>query len=174
MLDILHQEHIHISKLMNVLEEQVRLLQENGHADMRLIVEIAEYSMNYPDLYHHPKEDLIFELLRRKDDEIVPVIDQLISEHKTMAEMAITLSGLLSNSLTRESLELLVEQLQKYIGLIRTHMNVEENILFPRAKQLLTDDDWAETDAGFTSQGDPFLGDVIQKQYRNIYNSIIN
>ncbi|MEE8321283.1 MAG: hemerythrin domain-containing protein [Gammaproteobacteria bacterium] len=174
MLDILHQEHIHISKLMDVLEEQIRLLQENGDADLRLIAEIAEYIMNYPDIYHHPKEDLIFELLRRKDDEIVPVIDQLISEHKTMAEMAITLSGLLGNSLTKESPELLVEQLQRYIGLTRTHMNVEENILFPRAKQLLTDDDWAETDAGFTSQGDPLLGDVIHKQYRNIYNSIIN
>ena len=172
-LDNLHQEHHLISRLLDVLEEQVRLLEENERADTRLIADVAEYIMNYPDLYHHPKEDLIFELLRYKDIGIVPVIDQLIGEHKTMTEMAMTLSALLAGPDNRSQSQLLVDLLRKYIDLSRSHMNIEEEKLFPSARQALTEEDWIQIDTGFTCQGDPLFGDVIRKQYQHIYDSII-
>jgi hemerythrin-like domain-containing protein len=173
-LEKLHQEHVHISRLLDVLEKQVLLLEESEQADTRLLADIAEYIMNYPDLYHHPQEDLVFELLRHKDNEIIPVIDRLINEHKIMTEMAITLSELLGGSKKEEKSPQLINLLSEYIVLSRSHMNIEEEKLFPRAKQILTDNDWTEIDTGFTCQGDPLFGELIHKQYKNIYNSIIN
>ena len=172
-LDSLHQEHHLISRLLDVLEEQVRLLEQSEQADTRLIADIAEYIMNYPDIYHHPKEDLIFEVLRYKDSKIVPIINQLIIGHKTMTEMAIMLSELIAGPDKRSQTGLLVDLLHRYIEFSRSHMDIEEKEIFPRAREVLTDDDWTQIDTGFNYQGDPLFGDVIQKQYQHIYDSII-
>jgi branched-chain amino acid transport system ATP-binding protein len=68
---------------------------------------------------------------------------------------------------------MLAEQLRKYINLSRSHMVIEESILFPRAKQVLTDDDWAEIDKCFVLKDDPLFGKIIYKQYQHVYDSII-
>jgi hemerythrin-like domain-containing protein len=65
-LNELHQEHINITRLMDVFENQIEQLEENGHVNLQLIRDITDYIMHYPDLYHHPKEDLIFKLLRHQ------------------------------------------------------------------------------------------------------------
>ena len=88
--------------------------------------------------------------------------------------MAITLNELLDGSKKEEKTPKLINLLREYIDLSRSHMNIEEETIFPRAKQILTDDDWTEIDTGFTCQGDPLFGELIHKQYKNIYDSIID
>ena len=173
MLNMLKQEHINISRLMDVLETQISLLEDNGQANLQLIKDIVEYITYYPDLYHHPKEDLVLELLRHKDKEIIPVIDHLLDEHKILTEAAINLAERLRNIHGKENTRMLAEQLRKYINLCRSHMDCEESKLFPRAQQVLTDEDWAEIDKGFVLKDDPLFGKIIYKQYQHIYDSII-
>lgn len=175
MLVTLKQDHINNSRLMDLLEWQVRLLENNSPANLKLVADIVEYIMNYPDLYHHPKEDLIFELLRHKDKEIEPVIDHLIDEHKVLTEAAINLSEMLGNINANEKsqIQILSDLLRKYINLSRSHMDIEESKLFPLAKQVLTSRDWADIDTGLDYKDDPLFGKVIYKQYQHIYDSII-
>jgi hemerythrin-like domain-containing protein len=174
-LNKLHQDHINISKLLDVLESQTSLLENNDHANLQLITAIVEYITNYPDLYHHPLEDLVFELLRHKDKEIEPVIDHLLGEHKTLTETSINLAEMLRNININEKkhAQILAEHLRKYINLSRSHMDIEESKLFPRAKQVLSNEDWAGIDTGFVYKDDPLFGKVIYKQYQHIYDSII-
>ena len=176
MLKMLNQEHINICRLMDVLDSQTRLLEENGRANLQLITDIIEYISNYPDLYHHPREDLIFELLRHKDKEIIPIIDHLLDEHKMLTVTAINLAERLGHLHANEKkhIQVLAELLRKYINLTLSHMDIEESKLFPRAKQVLTDKDLAEIDKGFVYKDDPLFGKVIYKQYQHIYDSIIN
>ena len=159
---------------MDLLENQVRLLEDNGSANLQLIKDIVEYIMNYPDLYHHPREDLVFELLRHKDKEIGPVIDHLLGEHKVLTEAAINLSGMFGNikANDKKQIRMLSDMLQKYINLSRSHMGIEESKLFPRAKQALTGEDWADIEKGIDFKDDPLFGKVIYKQYQHIYDSI--
>ena len=175
MLKILKQDHINIARLMDVLESQARLLEKNNHANLQLITDIVEYIMNYPDLYHHPREDLVFELLRHKDKEIELVINHLLGEHKVLTETAINLSEMLRNinANDKKQIRILADLLQKYINLSRSHMDNEECNIFPRAKQVLTEEDWAEVERGFVYKDDPLFGKVIYKQYQHIYDSII-
>lgn len=160
---------------MDVLQNQTSLLEKTGAANLRLITDIVEYITNYPDLYHHPREDLIFELLRHKDKEMVPVIDHLLGEHKLLTETAIDLAERLGHlhAQEKEQIRILAELLRKYINLTRSHMDIEEGKLFPRAKQVLTEEDWAEIEKGFVYTDDPLFGKIILKQYQHIYDSII-
>lgn len=175
MLKILQQDHINISRLMDLLESQVRLLEENNPANLQLISDIVEYIMNYPDLYHHPREDLIFEILRHRDKAIGPVINHLLGEHKVLTETAINLSEMLRNinANDKEQIRTLADLLQKYINLSRSHMDIEESNLYPCAKQALTEEDWEEIEKGSVYKDDPLFGKVIYKQYQHIYDSII-
>ncbi|MBL1143179.1 MAG: hypothetical protein HND53_14270 [Proteobacteria bacterium] len=174
MLDKLHQEHINITKLIDVLEKQINSYQENGSINLQLIRDISDYIIHYPDLYHHPKEDLVFELLRHKDKQIEPVINRLLNDHKILYESATSLSRELNRLKDSSNAEILVKQLKNYIALSRSHMDVEEAILFPRAKELLTENDWQQVETGFNYVEDPVFGKVIYKQYENILNSIID
>lgn len=174
-LKILHQDHINISRLLDLLESQVKFLEENIQANLQLIRDMVDYIMNYPDLYHHPLEDLVFELLRHKDRDIGPVIDHLLGEHKILTETTICLAGMLGNihSDDKEQTRILADLLQKYVNLSRSHMDIEESNLFPRAKQILTDGDWTEIEKGFNCKDDPLFGKVIFQQYQSIYDSIV-
>ena len=172
-LEKLKQDHINISRLMDLLDIQTSQLENNGPADLKLITDIIEYITNYPDLYHHPLEDLVFELLRHKDKEIGPVIDHLLGEHKMLTETSINLADMLGNRNVKVHTRILAERLQQYINLSRSHMDIEESILFPRTKQVLTNEDWAEIDKGFVYTEDPLFGKIIYQQYQHIYDSII-
>jgi hemerythrin-like domain-containing protein len=172
-LDKLHQEHINTAKLMDVLENQIKLFQENGYINFQLIRDITEYIISYPDLYHHPKEDHVFELLRHKDKEIETVINHLLEDHKTLTDSAINLTSLLNELKDNHNPEKLIKPLQHYVDLTRAHMDIEETKVFPKAKELLTEDDWQQIEAGFNNVEDPLFGKVIHKQYENTFNSII-
>jgi branched-chain amino acid transport system ATP-binding protein len=87
--------------------------------------------------------------------------------------MAINLNDILSRFDEKEHTHILIDLLREYIYLIRSHMDVEESKSFPRAKQVLTDDDWSEIDEGFSYKDDPLFGKIIYKQYQDIYDSIV-
>lgn len=175
LLELLHQDHINITRLLDLLENQVRLLEENKHANLQLLRDIVDYIMNYPDLYHHPREDLVFELLRHRDKEIVPVINHLLGEHKILTETSINLAEMLGNikANDREQIRILADLLQKYVNLSRSHMDIEESSLFPCADRVLTKEDWTEIEKGCTYKDDPLFGKVIYQQYQHIYDSIV-
>ncbi len=60
-MDKLHADHAHIARLMSLLEEQIQLIHAEENPDAPLMQDIMAYMTHYPDLIHHPLEDLIFE-----------------------------------------------------------------------------------------------------------------
>jgi hypothetical protein len=59
-IDLLRQEHRNISALLRTLEWQVAAFKNDSQPDPGLFP-------GFPDLYHHPKEDLVFAKLRERD-----------------------------------------------------------------------------------------------------------
>jgi len=55
-----HAEHANFSKLLDLLERQVASFHDGGSPDYELMLEIMYYMTHYPDVLHHPKEDLVF------------------------------------------------------------------------------------------------------------------
>ena len=63
---MLRSEHRNIASLLELLERQVHLLEKNRDPDLRLIIEIVDFFRSFPDLHHHPQEDLVLRRLRRR------------------------------------------------------------------------------------------------------------
>ena len=70
----------------------------------------------------------------------------------------------------RETLE---RQGRGYLELLRLHMNTEEGLAFRRAERFLGDEDWAVIEREIEHMDDPLFGDVVQEDYRNLFDFIM-
>jgi hemerythrin-like domain-containing protein len=55
-LDDLRTEYFFMTRLLEMLETQVRLVAEEKLPDGQLLLEISQYLTGFPDLFHHPKK----------------------------------------------------------------------------------------------------------------------
>jgi len=125
----LQQDHLNAAKLLDLLEAQIGTLHDGETPDYLLMFDVMCYMRHYPDLFHHPKEDLIFEKLKERDPSVRPIVDNLMEEHKALAEKGVqffeSLQTVVSESmLPRETLE---SQGRGYIAFLRSHMDKEED-----------------------------------------------
>ena len=66
-IDLLRQEHRNIEKLLLVLEEELRVFDRGERPDYEVVLAVIAYFQVYPDAYHHPQEDMVFEKLKARD-----------------------------------------------------------------------------------------------------------
>jgi len=172
----LHQDHINLSQLLTILEQQSqRLTSEQTSPDLFLMADIVDYIHNYPDLIHHPKEDIIYAALAKKTDEAQMVLDTLLDQHQTMPATTTALQNMLRNVANGEQViakDSLQHQLTEFIKAQRSHMDSEETQLFPLINRTFTSEDWAVLESQVSSSKDPLFGDKILDHYQRLYQSI--
>ncbi len=171
---LLRNDHGNFVKLLNVLDRQIVELAAGGRADFDLLGSIVEYSLNYPDLCHHPKEDRVYKKLRDRDPAAARDIGDLEDEHRRLAAVVRRLAAAIA-TLRRDS-ELgsdgVVAVAREYMGFLHRHMEMEEQRFFPAAVQALTLDDWAAIDAAFVSRADPLFGPTVNRAYQLLHDEI--
>ncbi len=59
-LSNLRKDHGNVDRLMTVFSRGLEEL-EAGAPDYLLFLEIPHYMTHYPDMFHHPREELMFE-----------------------------------------------------------------------------------------------------------------
>ena len=178
-MEALHLDHVHLTKVFNILDQQSQLISadegRNGKPDIFLMVDIAHYVKNYPDLIHHPKEDRVYEVFKTRTNEGADIVDQVQNEHKLLPNETNELYTLLeaaANSALFISRDELRSKIQHFLALERNHMNIEEQVLFPLIESTLTEEDWDSIDTATLNKSDPLFGDNIEACYENLYRSI--
>lgn len=173
-IEDLRREHSNIARLLDLLERQVELLESAGAPDYSLMLEIMEYTLNYPDLYHHPKEDLVFRKLIERDANAAAAARELIEEHEALGRATREFADTLRNvSLDAEVPRAhVIARAREYIDLNRRHMEKEETNVFPLALQSLEAGDWAEIEAARAPGEDPLFGGALERQYDALRESI--
>lgn len=171
----LHQDHINLNRLMGVLERQLQLFQAGEPPDYFLLLDLVEYVESYPDLIHHPREDILFKVYLERNQDGREIIQQLMDEHMVLREHCQVLRNLLEQTLQdsvspRVTLE---ECLLRYIDLQRSHLNAEENRVFALIDDGLCAQDWEQVLAEIPVSTDPLFGGEVQKRYRGIFEQIM-
>jgi hemerythrin-like domain-containing protein len=135
------------------------------------------YIREYPEQVHHPKEDLhLFARLRGHTEALDDVIDELESQHAQGEskvrdlEHALTRYELAGASALPE-LRNLVDDYARFYG---KHRRLEEEVILPAAQRYLTSEDWAEVDAAFAGNRDPFEGAKLEEDLDRLFTSILN
>lgn len=175
-LDIIHDEHRALAAMLSGLRSIASGIEAGRlKPDYDLLESMIEYIDKVPEKVHHPKEDqYLFAKLRQRCAEALPVIERLEAEHRQGDARMATLRDALASYRQQgdAGFQGYHEALKTYIEQEWKHMNTEEREVFPLAKAHLTAEDWAEIDAAFLSNQNPWEG--AAGEYRALFSKIVN
>ena len=170
MLEIIHNDHINMSRLLNVLRKKVGLLEKDEMVDFRLIKTIITYLRTYSDNYHHPMEDLIYAFYSKNCNISDGVSSRLLEEHKILKKATIELDELLTMILLDAIVpkEQFFEKLQHFVELQTAHIAYEEQEILPLIEKGLSPEDWSVIKLQWSHKEyqDPLFGEEVSDQYR--------
>ena len=170
----LERDHANIAKLLELIESEILAIEVGKTPDYPLLQDIMRYMTHYPDRFHHPKEDLIFAQVLKREPGARDDVEDLLEEH-----ISIGLAGQEFNRLLCTSdvdsvavREQLATSGSAYIRALREHMLKEERKLFALAKVIFTKEDWQIIDAEVDAIEDPLFDDMTADQYQRLYRLI--
>ncbi len=175
-LDDLHQDHQNFARLWDLLGRELKIFKDSGQPDYGLVETILDYSVNYPELCHHPKEDLIYEKLAARDPAAAKAVGDLKKEHETLASLTWRFSTAVGNVLEDEQLprDWFMNIANDFLIFSRNHMQMEEVLFFPATRKCLTAKDWAELEVSVENVNDPLFGEDKQEKYKSLFQDIMD
>lgn len=175
-LDIIHDEHRALAAMLGGMRTLVANIEAGRlKPDFNLFAEMIRYVDEVPEVLHHPKEDqYLFAKLKQRSAEALPYIAQLEAEHQQGEARITALRHALEAYRTSGDAGFagFKMALTVYLEQEWHHMNTEEHKIFPLARQHLTQEDWAEIDAAFLANGNPWEGPA--NQYAALFSKIVN
>jgi len=175
LIESLHEDHRNLSKLLGLLEANLLVLQSDNDPDYPLMVDIIEYIHSYPDVFHHPREDLLYQTVMERDssvrEEIEPVLQQHSKLNNCTHKLLDSLNAVLNDTLVDKTR--LVDDIHEFIGLQRAHIMLEESRIFPHIERLLTSDDINWLDEQHPPATDPLFGEHVEERFRQLYKHIL-
>jgi len=174
-IDILRQEHRNIETLLLILERELGVFARGERPDYEVVHAVVAYFQVYPDAYHHPLEDIVFEKLKVRDSAAAARIGDLASDHRRGAERLRRVARAVESVLAdRELLRQTINDIiRDFIEQERRHMAKEEREFFPAAVKALQPQDWAEIAARLTDQRDPLFSDVVEEKFEVVRSHIL-
>jgi hemerythrin-like domain-containing protein len=169
-----HTEHVNFAKLLNILEAELDLFHKGDSPNYELMLDIMFYMTHYPDILHHPREDLAFAKIKAREKSAGQTVDELSEQHaqlrKIGEELVSGLGDIVNGSISpRESVE---TPGRAYVANFRHHMHTEETKILPMAAKLLKSNDWSEIKAAIQHIDDPLFGKAAEKRYAAIHKQI--
>src|ERR1700692_1747366 len=79
-------EHANFATLLDLLERQLDLFHAGEKPDYELMLDIMFYMTRYPDVSHHPKEDLAFARIKEREVSARVIVDELTEQHARLKE----------------------------------------------------------------------------------------
>ena len=175
-VNLLRREHAQMATLLDLLEGQLAAFKAGERPDYGMVQGILDYFLTYPDLCHHPKEDLVFLRLRRRDRVKAEGIDQFLSGHDELALLArrfarATVDQILNGE--PESGLWFASMGREFVDINRRHMAKEEEYFFPLALDTLTAGDWAEISNQISDREDPLFGKQVERRFQSLHDAIM-
>lgn len=169
-----HTEHVNFATLLDLLELHLDRFHRGEPPDYELMLDIMFYMTHYPDVLHHPKEDLAFARIAQRDAGARSVVDALAEQHARLKRdgnaLVVALDDIVNGSITsRDHVE---APGRAYIAAFRGHMEKEDAQILPLAAKLLSHDDWAAIDAAILRLEDPVFGKTLDQRYAALRRQI--
>lgn len=174
-IETLLEEHRNFEKLLHVLEQELEIFDRGESPDYEILQAIIDYFQDYPESYHHPKEDIVFEKLKLRDPAVARQIGDAEAEHQVetnrLRQFARAVEDVLAGrELLRQTFHAVVRD---FIEHQRQHMAKEERLLFPSAVKALRPEDWVEINTRLNDRKDPLFDISTEKKFYALQQTIV-
>jgi hemerythrin-like domain-containing protein len=166
-IERLSREHRNIETLLAVLERELQIFDRGDHPDYEVIRAIINYFELYPELYHHPQEELVFAKLKLRDPAAAARVGDLTLEHQKGTQRLRRVAQAIDSVLAdREILRQNVDNIVRdFIESERRHFMIEDRDFFPAALKALKPADWTEIASATTNHEDPLFSEAAETTF---------
>ncbi len=175
-LDAIHEEHANMAEMLNALERQLAAFDAGETPDYDIVRGVVDYCLDFPDLYHHPKEDMVFECLKARDPAAAAEVGDLPGEHGELTALTRRLQDAVAAVLG--DLEVprgpFDDTLREFLDAYRRHMDKEERAFLPAARRALSAADLAEIQDRLDHPEDPLFGARSEERFAALRQDILN
>jgi hemerythrin-like domain-containing protein len=144
--------------------------------DFQLLGAMLHYIKEFPERFHHPKEDAyLFRLLQERNPTMVPLLDRLRDEHQLGTAKLRDLEQALA-AYERDGaigLPAFYTAVADYAAFHYAHVHAEESEVLPAAAKFFTAADWDEIDAAFSGHTNPLFGTDASNEYGELFRRIV-
>jgi len=170
----LREDHRNMSMVLEVLDEVVEDASSGKDPDFELLDEIMRYMTVYPDAVHHPKEDVMYEQLRKKRPDLAEGLDSVPDDHNEIAALGSALRDEIEaiNAGAAVRRKKLIEDASSYVKRLRDHMAWEERDLFKRIDTMLFGESQEIDFSDFEHIKDPVFELEIEAGFRRLLASL--
>jgi hemerythrin-like domain-containing protein len=138
-------EHDHMRQILNIFDQQLTIFEQAGQPDYELLSDSLAYCKDYLDVWHHPREDRLLDLLKARDAQKAGSLEELDGQHRTLAEHTSLVVHVFKDVAERGAVHLR-EDLVRLGGNLsaeyRHHIHWEEANFFPVIQASLDTADW--------------------------------
>lgn len=137
----LREDHRNMAVVLDLMDGLVEAMEAGKDPDFELFDEIMRYMTVYPDAVHHPKEDIVYEQLRRERPDLSDGLDHVPDDHNDIAHLGTRLRDEIEaiNAGAAVRRDKMIEDTAAYVLRLRNHMRWEEEDLFRRIDSMLED-----------------------------------
>lgn len=173
----LFADHHNFLRLLRCLEVEIQCYESNRpwSAKFPVILDILDYVQFYPEQYHHPMEDALFDLLLAKQVEHSGAIREMKAEHKVLEQLTRKARDLF-NGVAHDSVVPMAELVRVCREFIRRqvdHIERENHVLYPLLAAHVSQEEWDSVEAALGKRRDPLFSQAVIDEYRNLYSAIL-
>jgi len=153
-----HGDHVYFRRLLDLLEKQVDVFHAGDQPNYELMLDVLYYLRHFSDELHHPREDVAFACLARRNPGMALSLARLMQEHRVIAHAGEQLEKSLEqvtggSFVERADIEAAAAT---YLVYYRSHIAREERDVLPVAARVLTADDWDAVRRASLAPEEPF------------------
>lgn len=166
-LEILSDEHRLIQRYLDLLAKAQELIAQGRPVSITFFKQGLQFAREFVDEYHHFKEeDVLFALVDQKGTgDIGDEIEILRNQHERgralIKEIASTVAGNGLGESARASR--LMQGLEAYTALVREHIHLEDDLIFPHARRSLTPEEMEVLRTQYESERRRFGRDTLER-----------
>ncbi|MDD3650612.1 hemerythrin domain-containing protein [Immundisolibacter sp.] len=171
----LRDDHRHLQRVLAVLEAQMEALGRAEDVDFDLMLDAMTYITEFPNRLHHPVEDVLFDLLAKRDASAAAACREQIAEHERLFHDSAAFYGLLDAVQVDDATlprDRLLADGRAFIEAQRAHLRREETELLPRAEQRLDTADWDRAALTAGQVDDPLDATTRPARYEALYRAL--
>ena len=142
----LREDHARFSRVLSMIGRDAQRLLDEPEAVLPLLSEAVDYVVNFQNIHHHPREEIMFAKVARASETLAGTSAILTREHELVdragEELLATLDRASRSTSERSTRQELARQLERFARSMRAHIAQEEEILYSEAWDTLSSADW--------------------------------
>lgn len=178
-IGIIKDEHRAIAAVCSGLRQQAALARSGGDVDVALLTSMLHYLRVFPEALHHPKEEqYLFARLSARTDGFDEQLAELEGQHDEggalLAELEARATALHAAPGDAAALAALGEAVERFVELQWRHLNIEEKLILPAARQHLLAEDWAAIEQAFRDNARFAREGETATAFRQLFSRLMN